>query len=187
MKLQQHTKDIWTIDNFWSASQCQTFIDKSESIGYEVATIDTEKGKKVVDTVRNNQRILHSDIQLAEAIWNQLKDFVPAKLGNSVAVGLNELFRFYRYEPGQQFKKHRDQSFIRNDAEASYYTFMIYLNDGYEGGDTTFDLINIHPKKGTALLFLHSLEHSGSEVTQGIKYVLRTDIMYKLKDEELSD
>jgi hypothetical protein len=30
-----------------------------------------------------------------------------------------------------------------------------------------------------ALIFLHSLYHEGSEVTQGVKYVLRTDIMYR--------
>src|SRR5262249_31531233 len=159
-------------DHFWTAEQCDAFISKSEHIGYEAATIDTERGQRVVDTIRNNQRILYSDVELANNIWKQAEKCIPAQLGNSVAIGLNELFRCYRYEPGQQFKRHRDQSFIRNDTEASYYTFMIYLNDDYEGGDTSFEQVSIQPQKGTALIFLHSLEHSGSEVTRGIKYVL---------------
>ena len=90
------------------------------------------------------------------------------------------MFRFYKYQPGEQFKKHRDQSFIRNEIEASYFTFMIYLNDNYDGGETTFNHLTIHPKQGMGLIFQHDLEHEGAPVIKGIKYVLRTDIMYRL-------
>lgn len=92
------------------------------------------------------------------------------------------MFRFYKYEKGQQFRKHRDQSFIRNGNEWSFYTFMIYLNDEFEGGATSFNQIDIVPKLGDCLVFLHDLEHEGSTLTKGIKYVLRTDIMYRLDD-----
>lgn len=67
----------------------------------------------------------------------------------SKTVGLNEL----KYQVGQEFKRHRDQSYIRNDIEASYFTFMIYLNDNYEGGETTFNNLTVEPKQGTALIF----------------------------------
>ena len=60
---------------------------------------------------------------------------------------------------------------------------MIYLNDNYEGGETTFTSLKIEPKQGTALLFFNDLEHEGSSVKQGIKYVLRTDIMFRLEKE----
>ena len=33
-------------------------------------------------------------------------------------------------------------------------------------------------KLGTALLFEHGLIHEGAEVTAGVKYVLRSDVMY---------
>ena len=58
---------------------------------------------------------------------------------------------------------------------------MIYLHDNFEGGETTFKGISIRPKQGMALLFLHNLYHEGSEVTKGVKYVLRTDVMYRLQ------
>jgi len=61
---------------------------------------------------------------------------------------------------------------------------MIYLNEDYEGGQTRFSNISIEPKTGTALIFLHSLEHEGSAVTSGVKYVLRSDIMYKLDEDD---
>lgn len=182
MQLNQLTDHIATIDNFWTSGECKSIIEKSEAIGYLPATIETEKGQRVVTTVRNNNRVICKDEILANDIWQRLKKFAPQKIGNSKAIGLNELFRFYKYEPGQEFKRHKDQSFIRNEVEASYYTFMIYLNEGYTGGETTFNEHTIQPKQGTALIFLHELEHEGTPVKTGTKYVLRTDIMYILDE-----
>ena len=34
-------KDIFTIDNFWTKQECEDFIFKSETIGYEPATVTT--------------------------------------------------------------------------------------------------------------------------------------------------
>lgn len=181
MKTVQLKKDIYLIDNFWSFEASQDFIAKSEKIGYEAATIQTERGARLVESVRNNNRVIYKDVELANELWEILRPYAPGEVGNSIPIGLNELFRFYRYEPGQQFRKHRDQSYIRNNQEASYFTFMIYLNEDFKGGTTTFDDITITPKQGMALIFYHHLEHAGSAVTEGIKYVLRTDIMFQLK------
>ncbi|WP_052732204.1 2OG-Fe(II) oxygenase [Hymenobacter terrenus] len=104
---------------------------------------------------------------------------MPAQVGRGAAIGLNELFRFYRYQRGHQFKGHFDESYIRSEQEASYFTFMVYLNDNFQGGDITFRGLSIQPRQGMALIFLHSLYHAGSEVTQGVKYVLRSDVMYR--------
>ena len=183
MRMNEHTSYIFTIDNFWTEKKCVDFIAKSEAIGYQPAKVGTDKVQVVVESVRNNERIIYNDLSLADTLWRQLKTYAPEKIGNSNAIGLNELFRFYKYQPGQKFKKHRDQSFIRDNGEASYYTFMIYLNDNYTGGTTIFNDIIIQPKQGTALIFFHDLEHEGSAVREGTKYVLRTDIMYKLDSE----
>ncbi len=183
MQLNILANNILTIDNFWTEKECVEFISKSELIGYEPATIDTERGQIVVESVRNNNRVIYKDSILADNIWRQLKPFAPEKIGNSKAIGLNELFRFYKYQVGQTFKRHKDQSYIRNEIEASYYTFMIYLNDNFDGGETTFAKLTIQPKQGTALIFYHDLEHEGSSVTNGTKYVLRTDIMFKLEND----
>jgi|ERR1043165_1174244 predicted 2-oxoglutarate/Fe(II)-dependent dioxygenase YbiX len=180
MQLKTVSNDIFTIENFWSSAECKNYIDKTEAIGFAPATIDTDLGTRRVESVRNNNRVMLKDPDLAEQLWQRAKEFVPAQMGNSLAYGLNELFRFYRYEPGQQFKKHRDNSYIKSDAEASYYTFMIYLNQDYKGGNTTFNDIAIEPRTGLALVFRHQLEHAGNPVGEGIKYVLRTDVMYRL-------
>lgn len=182
MKTTTLSKDIFLIDQFWSTSKCDEFISKSESKGYEAATVQTETGPRVVDHIRNNNRVLYKDFALAEQLWKELAPHAPKSIGDSESIGLNELFRFYRYQPGQQFRKHRDQSYIRNSREASYYTFMIYLNDDFKGGETKFNDLVVVPKKGSALVFYHYLEHEGTEVIEGIKYVLRTDIMFRLRN-----
>jgi predicted 2-oxoglutarate/Fe(II)-dependent dioxygenase YbiX len=183
MKPNKLASHIYTIDNFWTTHECIDFIAKSEDIGYEPAKVGTANVQVVMEGVRNNERVIYKDMQLADSLWQQLKPYAPEKIGNSIAVGLNELFRFYKYQPGQKFKKHRDQSYVRENGEASYYTFMIYLNDNYKGGETTFNDIVIKPKQGMALLFFHDLEHEGSAVMQGIKYVLRTDVMFRFEEE----
>jgi hypothetical protein len=33
---------------------------------------------------------------------------------------------------------HRDGSYERNDNEISFFSFILYLNDGFEGGETEF-------------------------------------------------
>lgn len=182
MDLIKHTEHILEIDSFWTPKKCDEFIAKSELIGYESAMIQTENGQKLVESVRNNQRILFTDFELAENIWNDVKKFTISKLGNSKAIGLNEMFRFYKYELHQTFKKHRDQSYIRNASESSYYTLLIYLNDNFVGGETIFGNLKIQPKKGNCLIFFHDLEHEGAKLVLGEKYILRTDIMYKLEE-----
>jgi prolyl 4-hydroxylase len=56
MQLKNWTNNIFTIENFWKEQECRDFIVKSEALGYEPATIDTEKGQIVLETIRNNNR-----------------------------------------------------------------------------------------------------------------------------------
>ena len=56
------------------------------------------------------------------------------------------------------------------------------------GGATTFHSLDmkrkldVMPKSGRILLFQHrSLLHSGDDVLKGVKYTLRTDLMYTLE------
>ncbi len=84
MKLIKHSEHLFVVDDFWSDETCDKFISESEEIGYEPAKVQTENGQKIVESVRNNQRILFIDLLLAESIWNDLEAFVNPKLGNSV-------------------------------------------------------------------------------------------------------
>jgi hypothetical protein len=171
MKVTKLTDTIFTIEDFLTRQECLDTIVKSEGIGYELAKVNTAGGAKVRTDIRNNSRAFYNSEKLAQQLWEKLQPLLPAPLvnmANRTAFGLNELFRFY------------DESYFRNEREASELTFMVYLNDNFQGGDTTFRGLRIRPRQGMALVFLHSLYHEGSEVTQGVKYVLRSDVMYRL-------
>ena len=176
--------EVYIIEDFLTEQECDSLIKFSEEQGYEKAKVNLD-GKQVLMTmVRNNERFLDLNVNRAEDLWERLKSFHPEQLGNSKAIGLNEMFRFYKCTENQRFKRHRDGSFERNDTEFSAYTFMIYLNENFTGGETTFNELIIRPEKGTALVFRHELKHEGKAIHTGIKYVLRSDIMYRLNKED---
>ncbi|MEN3327084.1 MAG: hypothetical protein V7638_1891 [Acidobacteriota bacterium] len=63
---------------------------------------------------------------------------------------------------------------------------MVYLNEEFEGGETIFLVepeVIIKPRAGSALLFQHPIIHEGSEVRAGVKYVVRTDLMYATRSD----
>ena len=105
-----------------------------------------------------------------------------------------------------RFEKHIDGGYLdtRVNGRKSYLTIMIYLNNGnnvdFKGGNTVFydtstsDSVNqedlqvkykVVPKQGMGIMFWQyekDLLHSGQSVSNGIKYMMRTDIMFQLVD-----
>lgn len=173
--------DIFVIEGFFSEEECEAWIQKSEAIGYDEATVNLGRRQVMKKHIRNNERLVYDDKDLALSLWERVEPFAPQETNIGTAVGLNERFRFYKYHIGQVFKPHKDGSFIRNIHEWSAYTFLIYLNEDMVGGATKFQDQLIQPKTGMAVIFKHSLVHEGCEVVEGMKYVLRSDIMYRRK------
>jgi hypothetical protein len=132
---------------------------------------------------RDNDRVIWDNPSVATQMFGLVKDFLPPMIDGYEPCGLNERFRFYRYKDAQRFKPHMDGAFKRSETEVSLITMLIYLNEDFEGGSTPLITLNenIIPKTGMLLLFDHKILHAGQPVTSGTKYVLRTDVMYKLK------
>ncbi len=171
--------DIFTLRGFFTLDECAAAIRLSEEQGYTNAPINTAFGPQVRADVRNNRRVMVDDSERAAGLWARVADFVPTHVGAWRAVGVNERFRYYRYDVGQQFDWHLDGYFERDNGERSHLTFMIYLNDDFEGGQTSFSDCHVEPEQGMALLFTHAIWHKGEPVAHGRKYVLRTDVMYR--------
>ena len=186
MKVKRLSDEVLEIENFLSKEECNHWIEFSEKKGYEVAKINMGFRSQVVNTgIRNNERVIYNSLDLANQLWEKIKIFVVSETKYAKACGLNERFRFYKYSPGQEFKRHRDGAYIRNTNERSEYTLIIYLNEEMIGGETEFTKLKIQPKTETAIIFKHERVHSGNIITKGLKYVLRTDIMYKSKKNEI--
>ena len=115
--------------------------------------------------------------------WNEYDlPSLPDRLeGDWRLVGAYERLRFYRYSPGQRFAPHFDGSFQRSPTERSLVTFLVYLNSCEKRGETRLtDLeLDVVPAAGRALLFNHFLLHEGALVAKGLKYVVRSDLMYR--------
>ncbi|MDB5465313.1 MAG: hypothetical protein JWQ46_75 [Phenylobacterium sp.] len=118
---------------------------------------------------------------------------VRARIAATVGTvaGALETVQILHYAPGQQFERHYD---FLDTAIAGYAqdvaargqrvaTFLIYLNDGYEGGETDFPIVGLSFKgaTGDALMFANvDLEgapdrrtlHAGLPPTSGEKWLL---------------
>lgn len=175
---------VWVVNNFLSNRECNEWMKFSESEGYEIAKIGQGRKQVLNTAIRNNDRVIYDDNDLAEDYYKRSYEFLVNELSRSKVSGLNSRFRFYKYSVGQQFKHHQDGSYIKNINEWSEFTFMIYLNDDFEGGETKFLRSIVEPRKGTLLIFKHELVHEGCPVINGTKYVLRTDVMYQRKKDE---
>ncbi len=66
MKQRKIAQQIWVIEDFFTPEECHQYITMSENIGYTPATVNTEKGIKRVEEVRNNSRLVYEDFPLAE-------------------------------------------------------------------------------------------------------------------------
>ncbi len=175
---------IWVDHDLLTPEECAAWIARGEAVGYEVAPITTSWGPVMAPEIRNNTRVIIDDVAAAAKLWEAVERRVPPVLDGRVAVGLNERFRLYRYDPGEYFAKHRDGHFERMSGERSLLTLIYYLNDGCDGGETRFfprdrDVLTVTPRAGSALFFQHPVLHEGAAVTGGRKYVLRTDVMYR--------
>jgi hypothetical protein len=181
--------DLFVVSDFLSPAECAHYTARSESVGFGDAPIMGLGGPVMRKDIRNNDRVILDDRALAREMWERLLPHFPEVTTSWRPMGLNERWRFYRYDPGQQFDWHFDGAFERSPLERSAYTFMLYLNGDVAGGATEFHLrtygrvrdddpvIRVQPEPGKALVFPHHVLHRGAPVAAGRKYVMRTDVM----------
>ena len=182
MEKEQYYYDyVYVVHGFLSEQECQEYIALGEQSGFVDAPITTARGPEMRKDVRNNLRVIRDDEQLASRLWERSRDWVVTPFRGRKAIGLNERFRFYRYEPGQSFSAHYDGAYERENGDRSEYTFLVYLNDDFVGGCTSFyqpGRFHVQPRTGSLLLFRHPQLHEGAVIESGTKYVLRSDVMY---------
>lgn len=179
---------ISRIPGLWSAEECEAVLASAAGGEWLAATINSAAGRVVDERVRNNDLALVRDPALADQLLERARPHLPATMtaewnGPRAKVSLVGLFsplRIYRYHPGQRFGLHQDQSYRRDDGARSLLTFMVYLDEGCEGGETDFPEQGerIVPVRGDGLWFQHMVLHAGCPVTRGVKHVLRTDVLY---------
>ncbi|CAI5953289.1 unnamed protein product [Closterium sp. NIES-64] len=70
-----------------------------------------------------------------------------------------------KYEVGQEYKAHYDGRMLPDGTLEARGTFLVYLNDGFEGGETYFPNVGIKvkPERGKAILWYTHLTDQGIE------------------------
>lgn len=178
MPVIHHTDTVFTATGLLTADECAALIALAEARGFEPAGVRTaEGGQKAMAHVRNNERVVFESPHWVELIWQRLSATGLPALDGETAAGLPRALRFYKYGPGQRFRMHKDGPWSE-DGRLSKLTVLVYLNDGFAGGDTAFRGFRIEPRVGDALLFVHDTWHEGAAVERGVKYALRSDVMY---------
>lgn len=177
---------IQLIPTFLSKNECAELIAFSERCGfrkqrfgtavpaeirYRAAVDDPSIALELWDLIRPKLRKLEAYFKL------ELIECSDVHISDYKMTGLNERLRFYKYHQGERFSRHHDISFEKTESERSFLSVNIYLNDDFEGGETRFDKTLARPQRGSAIVFPHDLWHEGLMVSEGVKRVLRTDVL----------
>jgi hypothetical protein len=166
-------KFLKVLDNILSKDECLKLIDYFEN-----------QNSHFVDRgIAEYYRVIKDDKEFADKLWNRIKDKIPKEYNGSKIIGLNSYFRFSKYEDGMEFGKHKDGDNQDSNGNRSVYTLNIFLNKEFEGGETIFydeddkEIIVAVPEPGRGAIFNTQIVHRGAKVVNGLKYLLRTDIM----------
>jgi len=198
--------------NVVGPEECQRIIELTEQLGYiEDAAVSLPR------SVRHNHSLTWIvDDESVDLIWNRCGSFMVGDdkyLFGKKPLGLNSRFRFYRYQQGDYFKPHTDGSWPgskvvggqlqRNAFEDrwSQLTFLLFLNDDYQGGTTRFqvnpgnlpqhqavgerNVIDVRTPLGGVLCFPHGNHplhcvHESTEILAGSKYIIRSDVLFEI-------
>jgi hypothetical protein len=179
------------LDGVLSHRECQAVIAAAEASGFERAGFysdPTTGAPVVVESIRKSLRCMIDSHAFADALWERICHAVPARLPNGLcARRVNERLRILKYLPGDEFKAHRDGCYASPDGtEVGQLTVLIYLNERYTGAHTTYyptgstddQGIAVIPTSGTVVLQDPALVHAVPPLESGIKYALRTEVMY---------
>jgi hypothetical protein len=188
---QRHTAPrIFTVENFLPKPVCAWLIKQARK-NLQRAPVQTaaQSGAFSVDGSRTNSVAGSNPLQ-PDLVLQLVNLRIAAAIG--VPLANQEPTNFLHYARQQEYAQHYD--FIRPEEEQGFAhelraigqrvaTILVYLNDGYEGGETSFPRLDwsYKGKTGDALIFWNlsaagerefdSL-HAGSPVTKGEKWLL---------------
>ncbi|WP_294123013.1 2OG-Fe(II) oxygenase [Sphingomonas sp.] len=173
---------VHAIPGFASAAECRWLIDAAAPRLDRAVVYNNPSG---VDPGRTNRSTRFSFAN-ADLVVEMIRQRIASRLG--APLGCLEMSQALHYSVGQEFVLHCDfldpqqmrEEIARNGQRVA--TVLIYLNEDFEGGETSFPRLGINHRgrTGDALVFgsLDSAgrpdpqsQHAGCPPTQGEKWV----------------
>jgi len=159
----------------------ENFLSENERIHIK----QEAKSKLQVSTVDKDRRV-DEQIRKSETAWLSTEDPIVRRVVERCVSRTDrpiencEQLQVLRYTEGGHYNPHQDVFY--QDKNKRLYTFIIALNDEYEGGETAFPYLNEKYKlKAGDALFFHTLDnygldtsdalHGGQPVKSGEKWV----------------
>jgi len=143
---------LYTFDNFLTPEDCQTLIVEANK-KLRPSTVSNVKDEVVLSKDRTSKTadLSYFNSPYLDAIDNKITTF----MGLDPFTG--EIIQTQKYEPGQYYKAHTDYFHPLTKECKTYtewmgqrtWTFMLYLNDVKEGGETYFK--NLYIRKTACL------------------------------------
>ncbi len=200
--------------NVLADDECERLIALSEALGYL-----PDAAVSLPRSVRHNDNVVWVTDELTDGlIWGRVSALASQQLamfGDKQPLGINARFRFYRYSQGDYFEEHTDGAWPGSRVvdgrllvnaypdRYSMMTFLLFLNDDFEGGETRFfvpvedrhsptrqssdeiEIVDVRTPRGAALCFPHGMHllhcvHSSRPITRGVKYIIRTDMLFEV-------
>ena len=144
---------IYQFDNFLTKEECQELMKISDG-KLRPSTVANPKDTAVISNYRTSKTadLHYFDSPYLTYIDNKIAEFL------GIYHFLGETIQTQKYAPGQYYKQHCDYYFPLTKEFKTYtewmgqrtWTFMVYLNDVEEGGETYLD------RKSTRLNSSHS-------------------------------
>jgi prolyl 4-hydroxylase len=139
--------------------------------------VDPRTGRQIPHPIRTSDGATFAWLIANPAVHALVRRIAAA---SATRVEQGEPLQVLRYRPGQQYRSHLDA--VPAHGNRRILTMIVYLNDGYEGGETRFVKtgLSVRGRKGDGLLFRNTLpdgrpdpmsEHAGLPVTAGTKLI----------------
>jgi len=185
IKIKNKNIQLYKINNFLNNEECKKLIQIINTNLIKSQLTNKDEPDKKFRT--SSTHFFNMNYSLVEYVNN--------KICNIMKISKNkcEKLQGQKYVIGEEFKEHLD--YFSKDKEYNHlhlinggqrtWTFMIYLNDVKEGGETEFTQIDItiKPKKGMALIWNNLndnnneniyTKHRGKPIITGEKYIITT-------------
>mmetsp|Transcript_20062 Transcript_20062/g.28830 ORF Transcript_20062/g.28830 Transcript_20062/m.28830 type:complete len:254 (-) Transcript_20062:67-828(-) len=116
------------VDDFLLPEECSAWITYGDSKGFEYYSQE----ESMEYAHRDNGRIQLCRVDIADKIYQRLAPLLPQEVDGLTPLCCSSNIRLYRYDCGQRFGKHIDESHSYVSEEGVHgvtkYTLLIYLN-----------------------------------------------------------
>ncbi|HEY0014551.1 MAG TPA: 2OG-Fe(II) oxygenase [Allosphingosinicella sp.] len=168
---------IRLVRSLFSATECEYLIALAAPALRPSVIVDAATGRPKPDPVRTSDGMNFGPAQ-EDLVVNALNRRLAAATGTACECG--EPLHVLRYSPGQEYRPHLDA--LPGVANQRTVTALVYLNGGYQGGETIFPELGLSAKgePGDCLIFRNVLpdgrgdgrtRHAGTPVTGGVKWL----------------